>query len=314
MKGATDPTSGRRSVGQRRSVGKKSGKPRTQPARRSAPSGAARARAAAGSASSLIEAETSDAPLVEGVANWVRRESHAAAAAAARKSKPHGALTEGGGGGGGKGSARMSTGKARARTVARRSTPEGGARARAPGSMPSPINVESSNALITEGGGGGGGHARSRSEGNEAAGPRKGSRTGPASPRSPSASSPGGSVAESMENILVGVRMRPMNKGEAKRGEQTAWECKGKTVRSSEEFADDGDTAGSSKVFHFDHVFGPDADNTEVYEKIGNGVVESVMQGYNGVIFACKLTRDLVTHTPRSHHKERAMIVSRLSV
>lgn len=97
-------------------------------------------------------------------------------------------------------------------------------------------------------------------------------------------------MAESMENILVGVRMRPMNKGEAKRGELTGWECKGKTVRSSEEVADDGDAAGSSKVFHFDHVFGPDADNTEVYEKIGSGVVESVMQGYNGVIFACKLT------------------------
>lgn len=50
--------------------------------------------------------------------------------------------------------------------------------------------------------------------------------------------------------------------------------------------ADAGDAEVEPKEFHFDHVFAADAEQEAVYETSARPVVESVLQGYNGTVFA----------------------------
>lgn len=52
------------------------------------------------------------------------------------------------------------------------------------------------------------------------------------------------------------------------------------------------DGGGSTKVFTFDAVFGPGATQRQVYDACAAGVVESVLDGYNGTIFAYGQVRD----------------------
>ncbi len=40
------------------------------------------------------------------------------------------------------------------------------------------------------------------------------------------------------------------------------------------------------KDFYFDAVFGPNAEQKNIYDICASGVVESVLNGYNGTIFA----------------------------
>lgn len=48
--------------------------------------------------------------------------------------------------------------------------------------------------------------------------------------------------------------------------------------------ADNMGSAGQS--FSFDHVFGYDATQAEIYDVVGKSVVEGLFEGYNGTIFA----------------------------
>jgi len=42
----------------------------------------------------------------------------------------------------------------------------------------------------------------------------------------------------------------------------------------------------STKTFTFDAVFGPSVEQKHIYNTCASSVVESVLQGYNGTIFA----------------------------
>lgn len=46
------------------------------------------------------------------------------------------------------------------------------------------------------------------------------------------------------------------------------------------------DEEGKTKIFTFDAVFGPAATQRQVYDACAAEVVESVLDGYNGTIFA----------------------------
>lgn len=50
--------------------------------------------------------------------------------------------------------------------------------------------------------------------------------------------------------------------------------------------ADAADAEAEAKEFHFDHVFATDAEQEAVYETSARPVVEAVLQGYNGTVFA----------------------------
>ena len=40
------------------------------------------------------------------------------------------------------------------------------------------------------------------------------------------------------------------------------------------------------QVFTFDTVFGPDSTQMDVYNRVARSIVDNVLQGYNGTIFA----------------------------
>ena len=102
-----------------------------------------------------------------------------------------------------------------------------------------------------------------------------------------------------MENIKVGVRLRPLTPLEIERGETEAWELDegvvtqigGKQTCTLFLFAI---SCSSSRRYisllrssdRFNHNYGPDATNRDIYDSLVRGIVESGMQGINGTCFA----------------------------
>ena len=59
------------------------------------------------------------------------------------------------------------------------------------------------------------------------------------------------------------------------------------------------DSSGAGKVYQFDAAFGPEASTEAVYEEVGSYVVEAVLEGYNGTVFAYGQTGCGKSHTMR---------------
>ncbi len=57
--------------------------------------------------------------------------------------------------------------------------------------------------------------------------------------------------------------------------------------------------ASNAKVYQFDAAFGPEASTEAVYEEVGSYVVEAVLEGYNGTVFAYGQTGCGKSHTMR---------------
>ena len=77
----------------------------------------------------------------------------------------------------------------------------------------------------------------------------------------------------------------------------------------SPETARGGD--GQERVFTYDSVYGPDSTQRQVYDEGAFDLVESVMAGYNGTIFAYGQTGCGKTHTMigvRGDHMQRGII------
>lgn len=49
-----------------------------------------------------------------------------------------------------------------------------------------------------------------------------------------------------------------------------------------------GDNGGAPRVFTFDGAFGDEATQSSVYRDTAAPIVESVLQGFNGTVFACE--------------------------
>ena len=45
-------------------------------------------------------------------------------------------------------------------------------------------------------------------------------------------------------------------------------------------------SSDDAKTFTFDHVFGPNSKQVDVYNIVARPIVEAVLEGYNGTIFA----------------------------
>eukprot|EP01041_Mallomonas_annulata_P002751 gene2751-5419_t len=98
------------------------------------------------------------------------------------------------------------------------------------------------------------------------------------------------------ESVKVVVRIRPMNGQETRDGNLVA----------AEAFSDRGlivvrnpraDESEPPKNFSFDAVFGTNAEQKNIYDICAASVVESVLNGYNGTIFAYGQTGAGKTHT-----------------
>ncbi|XP_050491691.1 osmotic avoidance abnormal protein 3-like isoform X2 [Bombus huntii] len=100
------------------------------------------------------------------------------------------------------------------------------------------------------------------------------------------------------ESVKVAVRCRPMNARELQQG------CRNVvTIDSASKCCTLECPAaagpGNGKVYQFDAAFGPEATTEFVYENVGSVIVEAVLDGYNGTVFAYGQTGCGKSHTMR---------------
>lgn len=109
-------------------------------------------------------------------------------------------------------------------------------------------------------------------------------------------------------NVKVAVRCRPMSSRETQMGAHSIVQVlEGVTIviRPGAGVAEGGDGASLStsadavgkKQFTFDHAYGADSTQAQVYDDIARPTVEKALQGYNGTIFAYGQTGSGKTHT-----------------
>eukprot|EP01042_Synura_sphagnicola_P009343 gene9343-11995_t len=99
---------------------------------------------------------------------------------------------------------------------------------------------------------------------------------------------------EASEGICVGIRMRPLNDRELTSGQQKLFQC----VPSTNAVAQMRDNAPvDGQVYYFDKVFDERSSTGDVYAHIGKNIVQGVMNGINGTIFAYGQTSSGKTHT-----------------
>lgn len=96
------------------------------------------------------------------------------------------------------------------------------------------------------------------------------------------------------EAIKVVVRVRPMNQKERDRGCTSVVKIDEQGNQISILKPDEADNV---KSFAFDNVFGEDSLQQSVYTKTAYNLVENVLTGYNGTIFAYGQTGCGKTHS-----------------
>nr|XP_039263743.1 kinesin-like protein KIF3A [Styela clava] len=95
---------------------------------------------------------------------------------------------------------------------------------------------------------------------------------------------PSAKSGDSADNVKVVVRCRPLNEKEKSSQFDTAVtvdEVRGQ-IAVKKQVSD----VEPPKTFTFDTVFGPDSKQVDVYNLTARPIVDSVLQGYNGTIFA----------------------------
>ncbi|XP_024894013.1 osmotic avoidance abnormal protein 3-like [Temnothorax curvispinosus] len=84
------------------------------------------------------------------------------------------------------------------------------------------------------------------------------------------------------ESVKVAVRCRPMSNKELQQGCQNVVTIDPLTKSCTLE----NTASGNGKVYQFDATFSPSATTESVYEDVGSVIVEAVLEGYNGTVFA----------------------------
>ncbi|KAL4473629.1 hypothetical protein ABPG74_022493 [Tetrahymena malaccensis] len=98
----------------------------------------------------------------------------------------------------------------------------------------------------------------------------------------------------SSETVKVMVRARPMNKLEISKGCANIVQV---DTQTNQIILSNGKESEAAKVFTYDYVFPPDIQQQTVYENSAFPLVESVVEGYNGTIFAYGQTGCGKTHS-----------------
>jgi len=94
------------------------------------------------------------------------------------------------------------------------------------------------------------------------------------------------------DNVLVGIRIRPMNRRER---ETNASEI---IVSRGDRFVQQLDEFGKVvEEWPFDYVFRPGSTNEELYNTMAHHIVGDALEGYNGTVFAYGKTASGKTHT-----------------
>ncbi|KAJ8923592.1 hypothetical protein NQ315_010171 [Exocentrus adspersus] len=102
---------------------------------------------------------------------------------------------------------------------------------------------------------------------------------------------------ESQENVRVFIRIRPLSKKEVADANENIIICDHKenliVLKKNGEH---------TKPFKFDHVFGPNTVQLEMYRMVAYPIVEKALEGYNGTIFAYGQTGTGKTYTMAGNH------------
>ncbi|XP_074651128.1 kinesin-like protein KIF3A [Tubulanus polymorphus] len=87
------------------------------------------------------------------------------------------------------------------------------------------------------------------------------------------------------DNVRVAVRCRPLNQKEKETGCKRSVDVDGiaGTITATNPNAQHGEPP---KAFTFDTVFGPDCKQVDLYNEVARPIVDCVLEGYNGTIFA----------------------------
>jgi len=98
------------------------------------------------------------------------------------------------------------------------------------------------------------------------------------------------------EAVKVAVRCRPLFGNEISKGET---ECVTVDTQNNQIMIKDPTEPESAKpkCFTFDYAYGKDSTQKQVYDQCASGIVASVLEGYNGTIFAYGQTGTGKTHT-----------------
>jgi centromeric protein E len=87
------------------------------------------------------------------------------------------------------------------------------------------------------------------------------------------------------QNIGVAIRMRHLNDREVNSGQEAVFRCFPDTCSIKQ--LKDGIFCDS---YTYDQVFDGDASTEQVYANIAQDIVNGVVRGINGTIFACEIT------------------------
>lgn len=109
-------------------------------------------------------------------------------------------------------------------------------------------------------------------------------------------------TAAGTDNIAVCVRLRPLSQREEGRGDIPVWNID-----------DDGSvsfTQPNSNVpsYGFQTVYSKDHSNYHVYQQTGGPIIQSVISGVNGTVFAYGVTSSGKTHTMLGHATQPGLV------
>lgn len=103
---------------------------------------------------------------------------------------------------------------------------------------------------------------------------------------------------KSTGNVMVVCRARPLNNKELDKGAKCCLEFHKDQKNIAINMATEGGSSpyGSNR-FQFDHVFDMKSTQKEVYDVAARPIIDSVLDGFNGTIFAYGQTSSGKTHT-----------------
>jgi kinesin family protein 5 len=95
-------------------------------------------------------------------------------------------------------------------------------------------------------------------------------------------------------NVVVCMRVRPFNKMELEKGANCCVNFHGDKMTCN---IKTGDSEAAGKKYNFDRVFDMKTEQKEVYDMAAKPIIDSVLEGFNGTIFAYGQTSSGKTHT-----------------
>ena len=110
-------------------------------------------------------------------------------------------------------------------------------------------------------------------------------------------------------NIKVGVRVRPLNKTEKGMGEDVICEFSGNSICMNNPAPED-DRKGQPEetIFTFDHLYHWETATEQVFQDMGNPLVDKLFDGFNATLFAYGQTGSGKTHSMMGNAQDPGVI------